>query len=226
MFGSTCPEQDANFAVAGKPRRLHEARLAPDIGFRARHAGIKREVHDRSCENDVLHGVAERRDDAHRQHEQRERHDGVGDAADNAVGPAAEEACRDAGQPAHQEHQRDRGDRDEKIEPRGDDDAAENVAAELIGAEPVGRRWRLERHRRVAGQRIVRHDVGSEGRGEHDQREQAEREARDLVFADDVAAVPQNAAKPLGCGDREVDAPMSVMLRASRADRSGRKGCR
>ena len=137
MLGRICAEQDAELAVAGEPRRLHEAGLAAHIGLGARDAGIEREVHDRGRDDDVLHGVAERRDDAHRQHEQRKRHDGVGDAADDAVGPAAEEAGGDAGEPAHQEHQRDRGDRDEEVEPGRDDDAAEHVAAELVGAEPV-----------------------------------------------------------------------------------------
>ena len=90
-----------------------------------------------------VHRIAERRDDAHRQHEQRKRHDGVGDAADDAVGPAAEEAGGDAGKAAHGEDQRDRGDRDDEIEPGRHDDAAENVAAELVGAEPVRERRRL-----------------------------------------------------------------------------------
>ncbi len=107
------------------------------LRFGAGDAGIEREVHDRGREDDVLHRVAERRHDAHGQHEQRKRHDGVGDAADDAVGPAAEEAGGDAGKPAHQEHQRDRRDGDEEVEPGRDDHAAEHVAAELIGAEPV-----------------------------------------------------------------------------------------
>jgi len=37
--------------------------------------------------------------DTHREHEQRERHDGVGDARDDLVGPAAEEAGRDTASP-------------------------------------------------------------------------------------------------------------------------------
>ena len=98
MLGRTCAEQDAELAVAREPRRLHEAGLAPDVGFGAGDAGVEREVHDRGGEDDVLHGVAERGDDAHREHEQRKRHDGVGDAADDAVGPAAEEAGGDAGE--------------------------------------------------------------------------------------------------------------------------------
>ncbi len=90
-------QQDAEFAIAGQPGRLHEAGVAAHIGFRAGDAGIEREIHDRGRDDDVLHGVAEGCDDAHRQHEQRKGHDGVGDAADDAVGPAAEITGGDTG---------------------------------------------------------------------------------------------------------------------------------
>ncbi|KTW19220.1 hypothetical protein NS341_13500, partial [Staphylococcus xylosus] len=184
------PEQDAVFAIAGQPRRLHEAGVAADIGFRACDAGIEREVHDRGRDDDVLHGVAERGHDPHRQHEQRERHDSVGDAADDAVGPAAEKAGRDSRKPAHEEHQRDRGDRDERIEPGSHHDTAEDVAAELVGAEPMRRRRRPQRRRCVAGERIIRHDPRTEDRGEQDQHQQSEGKAGDLVLGEHIAGVP------------------------------------
>ena len=162
MLGRMCAEQDAALAVAGQPRRLDEAGVAPHVGLGARDAGIEREVDDRGGEHDVGHRVAERGDDAHRQHEQRERHDGVGDAADDAVGPAAEEAGgrRRASAPITND-QRHRGDRDAEIEPGRDDDAAEDVAAELVGAEPVRQptaasaprrcRWPADRRARCTG---------------------------------------------------------------------------
>jgi hypothetical protein len=106
MFGQDLAEQDAHLAVAGEPRRLHEAGLAAHIGLGAGDARVEREVHDRGRQDDVLHGVAERGDDAHGQHEQREGHDGVGDAADDAVGPAAEKSGGDAGEPAHEKTRR------------------------------------------------------------------------------------------------------------------------
>ena len=109
--GQDLKGEDAPFAVAGQPRRFDEAGLAPDIGLGAGDARIEREIDDRGRQHDVLHRVAERGDDAHGEHEQRERHDGVGDAADDAVGPAAEISGGDAGQPAHQKDQRDRGNR-------------------------------------------------------------------------------------------------------------------
>ena len=167
----------------------------------AGNARVEREVHDRGGEHDVLHGVAERGDDAHRQHEQREGHDGVGDAADDAIGPAAEIAGGDAGEPAHQKHQHDRGDRDEEIELGGDDHPAEHVATYLIGSEPVGRRRRLERHRRVAGVGIVGNDERAERRGDHDQQEQPGREGGDRVFAEHVAGVAPQRRDAAGGAD-------------------------
>ena len=65
-----------------------------------------------------------------------------------------------------------------EIEPGRHHDAAENVAAELIGAEQMCERRRLERRRGVAGERIVRHDPRPDQRGDQDQHEQAEGRAR------------------------------------------------
>ena len=177
-------------------RRLHEAGLAPHIGLGAGNARVEREVHDRGGEHDVLHGVAERGDDAHGQHEQREGHDGVGDAADDAVGPAAEETGGDAGKPAHEKDQRDRRNGDEEIEPRRHHDTAEHVAAELVGAEPVRQRRTLERGRGIAGERIVGDEIGTDQRGQHDQQEQPEGKAGDRVLAEDVAGMAQSGAEP------------------------------
>ena len=150
MLGRTWPSSDARLAVAGQPRRLDEARLAPHIGLGAGDAGIEREVDDGGGDHDVDHLVAERRHDAHGQHEQREGHDGVGEAADDAVGPAAEIARGHARQGAQHEGQDHRGEGDREIEPGRHQHAAEDVAAELVGAEPVRRRGRLQRHGGIA----------------------------------------------------------------------------
>ena len=109
MLGRMCTSRIRNSPLPDSRAACTKPALRRTIGLGAGDAGIERKVHDRGRDDDVLHGVAERRDDAHRQHEQRKRHDGVGDAADDAVGPAAEIAGGDAGEPAHQEHQRHRG---------------------------------------------------------------------------------------------------------------------
>jgi hypothetical protein len=170
-------------------------RIAPHIGLGAGNARVEREVHDRGGEHDVLHGVAERGDDAHGQHEQREGHDGVGDAADNAIGPAAEKTGGDTGKPAHQKDERDRRNGDEEIKPRRHHDAAEDVAAELVGAEPVHQRRTLERGHGIAGERIVGDEIGTDQRGQHDQQEQPEGKAGDRVLAEDVAGVAEHCER-------------------------------
>src|SRR5674476_1009960 len=49
-------------------------------------------------------------------------------------------------------------------------------ATELIGAEPVGQRRRLQAGDGVAGERIVRHDIGPDQRAQRDDNEQRERQ--------------------------------------------------
>ena len=87
----------------------------------------------------------ERRDD------QRQREEGLDEAADDVVGEAAEVAHdqpeRGAEHGAEQRRQR----RDDQDVPRPDDHAREHVAAELVGAEPVGARRRLVDRRRGSG---------------------------------------------------------------------------
>ena len=95
--------------------------------------------------------------------------------------------------------------RDEGIEPGRDDDAAEDVAAQLIGAEPVRRRRRLQRRGGVAGQRIVGHDVGAEDRGEQDDDQQAEGKGGDAVLAEHIAGVFEDRGQaPRYARDRRV----------------------
>ena len=188
-IGEHLKAEDAKFAVAGEPRGFDKARFAPHVGFGARDPRIERKVHDRGREHNVLHGVAERGDDAHGEHEQRKRHDGVGEPPDDAVGPAAVKTGGDAGQTAHHEHQRDRGNRDAEVEPRCDHDPAEDVAPELVGAEPMLRGRRLERGHGIARERIVGNQRRPEQRREHDQQKQRERKPGDRVLAQHIADV-------------------------------------
>jgi hypothetical protein len=67
--GQDVAQQHARLAVAGKARRLDEACLAAHIGLGARHTGIERKVDDGGGDHDVDHLVAERRHDAHGEHE-------------------------------------------------------------------------------------------------------------------------------------------------------------
>jgi hypothetical protein len=79
-----------------------------------------------------------------------------------------------------------------EIEPGGHHYAAQDIAAELVGAEPVGKRRRFERHRRLARQRIVRRDIGSDQRAQRDQHEQREGKSGDRILRHHIARVPQH----------------------------------
>ena len=156
MLGNTCSASVRRSRVAGEPRRLDVAGVAAHVHFGARDADVERQVDDRRGEHDVGHGVAQRGDDAHGEHEERKRHDRVRDAPDDAVRPAAVEAGDGPQRGAHEEGGEHGRDRDAEIEPRGHHDAGEDVAPERVGAEPVRARRRLQRDGGVRGERIVR----------------------------------------------------------------------
>ncbi len=73
-----------------------------------------------------------------------------------SVCPPAEKTRGDTGNSADRENQRHGKNGDCHIEACGDDNAAEDVAAKLIGAKPVVQCRRLKRGRRVARQGIER----------------------------------------------------------------------
>ncbi len=183
---------NAKIAVAGQPRRLHKAGVAPDIGFGARDPHIERKIDDRGRDDDVGHRIAQGGHDTHRQHEQRKRHDGVGDASDDAVGPPAEEAGGDPGEAAHHQHQRHRSDGDHKIEACRHQHTAEDVAAQQIGTEPMVQRRRLQGRRGVAGERIVWRNVRADQGAKRDDDEQPERQAGHRIFRHHITGMAEN----------------------------------
>ena len=70
-----------------------------------------------------------------------------------------------------------------------------HVAPELVGAEPVRGRGRLQRLRGVAGERIVGDDIRPDQGRQHDQHEQAEGKAGDAVLAQHVAHMTERRRK-------------------------------
>src|SRR6266851_4254 len=184
-------EQNARFTVARQPRRLDIAGLAPDVRLGTSDSGIDRQVDDSGGVDDVGDGVAERRDNAHRQHEERKGHDGVDRTPDEAVGPAAEIAGGSAGERADGKSKDDRCAGDSEIEPGRYDDARENVAAELIGAEPVAGGRRLQRARGGARQRIVGRQRRAEDGEKQQEQEKGEGDGGNRVLAEHVAGVAE-----------------------------------
>ena len=163
-------------AGAGKPRRLDIAGMAAAVDLGPHQAGVERQVHDHRGDDDARHRVAEPGGDADGEHEEREGHDRVEEAADDAVGPAAGPAGDRAERGAEDERRGDGDERDAEIDAGGDDDPAEHVAAELVGAEEMGGRRRLQGGGRVGGERVVGNDPRPEHRHHQDRGEEEQGE--------------------------------------------------
>ena len=146
----------------------------------ARDPRIRRPRRDRDGEHRVLDAGTERCDEGERQDETREREEDVGDAHQRRVDEPSR-ITRDGthdkpdgcGQDGHQNH-------DKQRDARAEDDARKDVAALVVGAEPVrGRRRQQARGAQVADVRRVRgQHVGEHGRqhqADHDQQGPASR---------------------------------------------------
>jgi hypothetical protein len=70
-------------------------------------------------------------------------------------------------------------------------DAGENVAAELVGAEPVGGRGAGQCLCSVAGERVVGRQHGAERGTQREQEKQGERERGDRVFTKHIPGMAQ-----------------------------------
>jgi hypothetical protein len=149
---------------AGGDGGLHVVLVLQRQRVAAHEAGEERDLHHPDRDHGVDEARAEDGDDRQRQDDRREgehhvhepHHDGVDDAA--AV--AADQAEGDAAG----EGDRRRDEADGERDAGAVDDAREDVAADLVGAEPELRRRRLERERDDLGV-AVGQDPGSEQRG-------------------------------------------------------------
>ena len=206
--------------MAREPRRIHEPRLPPGQRFRPCHPGIEREVDDRCCQHDVRDGVAQCGHDAHGQHEQRKRHDGVGDPPHHRIHPAAEEPGRQPGQPTGGKHQHHGGERDAQIHPRGHDHPAEDIPAELVGAEPMPPCRRLQGTGGVAGHRVERCDHRAQQGHQRIGQEQAQREQRDGIAGQHIARMGPDRIARRGRGGGGAHAPCRARGSIARFSRS------
>ena len=149
------------------------------------------------------HRSAEHRRDRDGKHDGRERHQGIHQPHDGIVegwkvtGGGADERPGDAGQQCgHQP--------DDQRNPRAVDDARENVAAEMVRAEPEGRVRRPRRVRKLLrrgskGEQDVGED-GDEHDGENEHRADQERAVLKQPHDRDRGGA---AVAALGCRDRE-----------------------
>src|SRR5581483_11189831 len=105
--------------------------------------------------------LAQQGGDRDGQQQRREREHGVHDAHDDAVGGAAEVAGDEAEREGHDQGQHHDDERGLEGDARAEDHPREQVAADVVGPEPVGRRRAGVEHREV-----LRRRVGGDLRGE------------------------------------------------------------
>ena len=91
---------------------------------------------------------------------------------------------------AGRERNADGGKSDHEVEPRRRQDAAQDVAAELVGARPMGGRRRLKGIRNVRGDRVVRHQHGREDRDEGQYQRSERGHGGDGIGAQHVDGMP------------------------------------
>ena len=177
---------------------------------RTHHAGAARDQRDGDGDDDVVHAGAEDRHHRQRHDDQRKRHHHIADALERHVDPAAEIGAGDAQHQAGNAADEGRGQADDQRRARAENDAREQVAAELVGAEPVGPAWCLGHRVEVVGGWAVRGDpVGAEAGDRHDQHHRHAKGAERLAAAE-VECQPQPGSAGRGFrflgqgGDRRV----------------------
>ncbi len=176
------PEHDRAIGCAKASRRLDERQVLERERVAADEPCERRDAEHRNGHDDVRHAAAEDRDDADREQDAGEREQHVADPHDDPVPPAflvagdeSEQRADDCADGHRQESRRER-------DPRAHQDAAEDVAAERIDAEPVlPRRARVERVVVEEALRVERDDPGRRDRDEHEQQHERTRDHRHLL---------------------------------------------
>nr|WP_198961534.1 ABC transporter permease subunit [Pseudonocardia sp. MH-G8] len=199
--GQDVPPDDQPRRGADAAGGLHEG-LLPQPEHHAAHEPQEPGRHeDPDREHRVAQARAEHRDQRDRQQQRREAHRRVVQAHDEGVeaaaGVAGQEPERHPDRHRHDQREADR----EQRHPGADDQPAEDVAAELVGAEQVtGRERALQHPPQILVVRVRRRDVRPDQRDQHEEGQDAERDHRGPVAADPAPEVlPGAAAVRGGC---------------------------
>ncbi len=192
------PQRYSWQADSGQPGSIHVRTDGQCADLAAHDPRIERPPHHRHGDQRVPQRRSERGDHGNGQHWPRQREEGVGNAHQQPVHPAAEGACRQPHQPADHDTERDHGQRGEPGRPCPEQHPAEDVAPHLVGAEPGLCARRGERHPGRDGDR-----VRSQHRGrQHDEGQHYAETDRDPVRHSHVRTGRPGAAAPGGHGWR------------------------
>ncbi len=144
--------QNQAVGAAERARGFHELALANREYDAAHEARVDRKAHDRDRDHRVSEPRAQPGHDGDREEDVGKRHQDVGQPHDDGLAPARVVAAEDAQDHADQHRRRRRRRAGHEGDARAPHQPREQVAPELVGAEPVpGRERRPEPIRRVHG---------------------------------------------------------------------------
>ena len=132
------------------------------------------------------------------QREQGERNHAVGEPHQDRVQPAAEIAGEDTDHGAQDRRQQGPGYADQKRDAPSVEQALEKVAAEIVGAQPVSGRWRLEAAEQVGRGRVDAAQLGDQRSGQRQEQQEGQEDQRDPRQAVAQQALQDEAARAEG----------------------------
>ena len=181
---------DARMAAADRLGRLHVVVLLRRQHGAAHDARVAGNDHHGDGDHRVRRIRSQDRDDRQGQHQARDRLDGVHHALQDQIHPPLAIAADQADEHARRRPDADREQSHPQRDPAAVDDAAEDVAADVVGAERVIAAGRRQSNVGLRGQRVVRRQHVGEERGEHEHSDQRRRHRAERLAAE---GVPQQA---------------------------------
>ncbi len=173
--GQDVVEHQAEIACAERARGLHEFALLHGHDLAADEARVVDPAGERERDDEVDEAGAEEGDDRDREQDSGQSEEGVGEVeVDERVGPALVKAGEAAEDAADDERGADDGDGDEQRDARAVEGAREDVAAELVGAEPVRVGGRKKALREVELGGVVRREQRGEDGAEREECQQGD----------------------------------------------------
>ena len=164
--------EDLPVGAAQRARRLHELALAHREHHPAHQPRVDGEAHDGDGDHGVAEPGAQPGHDGDGEEDEGEGHQDIGEPHDEGLDPATVVAGEEPEAHAHQHRRRRGADPREQRDARAPDETAEEIAAELVGAERMpGRARRPEPARRVHRVGVGEREPGRGERGRDGQRD-------------------------------------------------------
>ena len=221
--GQDVTERDSQVLEAQRARGLDVLHLADREHARADHAGRARDDRDRNRDDHVVNGGAEGGRHHQGQHEQGQSLKNVQDPLGDQVGRSAGVAGEEPDDPPEHRAQQGRRHADNQRDARAVHDPRVDVAAEMIGAEPVLRAQPGERGGGVGRDGIVRlENVREDGRQQHHEDQHAAGGAERLLLREARENDPPSGARAGAGRDADLD---SSNRHSGRGDRGRRTAC-